>query len=470
MFLSVFGRVARGVGTRLRSAMVLALALLLITGLAPLPAGMRILGARPAPARQASSATQDASALEATQEVLGSVSRLRELNILQPVKSGVKTHDEIEQSVILDLDENTPREELEASAKTLAKFGLVPAGFPLRDYEVKLLREQVAGYYEPKTKMFYLASWIPASEQKTVMAHELTHALQDQHFNLRRLDHWPRGDSDAELAAHSLVEGEATVIMMMYSAEQAGYKLDVRHLGPLTASMQKEMQETDSDKYPVLSGAPLILREGLQFPYVYGIGFVQEVLKERSWAALDAGYSRLPASTKQIMHPDRFLTHDDPVKIAITELGPALGRGWKRIDWDVNGEFGYLMVLSQFIGRGPASAAAQGWSGDQYVLYENERGGLVLAQFTSWEGAAEARRFFEAYSARTQARYKVDGPVRNTATARTYKTDEGLVQIEIRDNDVIVVEGAESGDQLAKVVDSVWKSKKAIPATAVQKL
>src|SRR5262249_42592215 len=122
---------------------------------------------------QAKLASPDASSsLSATGEVLKDVSRIRHLEILQPVKSGMKSHDEIEQSVIRDLDESTTPEEFDATSKTLIKLGMIPKGFHLREYVIKLLREQVAGYYEPKTKVFYLASWLPISEQKSVMAHE----------------------------------------------------------------------------------------------------------------------------------------------------------------------------------------------------------------------------------------------------------------------------------------------------------
>src|SRR6185503_12007615 len=143
----------------------------------------------------------DAVALKSTDEILKIVSRLRTLEIKQSVKSSFKTKEEIKDSVLKDLDENTPREEFEASQKTLVVLGLVSASFDLRDYVVQLLREQVAGFYDPKTKEFYLAAWLPLSDQKRVIAHELVHALQDQHFNLRRFEKWPKGDSDAELAA-----------------------------------------------------------------------------------------------------------------------------------------------------------------------------------------------------------------------------------------------------------------------------
>ncbi|MGH9823917.1 MAG: hypothetical protein ACREDR_11780, partial [Blastocatellia bacterium] len=112
----------------------------------------------------------DSSALAATDDVLKVVSRLRHLSIVEPVKSGFKTHDQIEESVIKDLDDSTSPAEMEATSKTLLKLGLIPKDFALRPYTIKMLREQVAGYYDPKTKFFYLASWLPLSDQKTVMA------------------------------------------------------------------------------------------------------------------------------------------------------------------------------------------------------------------------------------------------------------------------------------------------------------
>src|SRR5262252_5548769 len=191
-------------------------------------------GAAPKPFQAPALAKPGEAALVATGEVLGVVSRLRHLSVLHPVKSGMKTHDEIEQSVIRDLDESTTPAEFEASSKTLLKLGLIPKGFQLRDYVVKLLREQVAGFYDPKTKEFYLAAWLPISEQKRVMAHELVHALQDQHFNLRRFDKWPKGDSDAEMAAHALIEGDATVLMYQYDIDEQGLKISVSRLPSLT--------------------------------------------------------------------------------------------------------------------------------------------------------------------------------------------------------------------------------------------
>src|SRR5215467_2160849 len=424
-------------------------------------------GAAPKPFQAPALARPGEAALDATGEVLGVVSRLRQLSVLHPVKSGMKTHDEIEQSVIRDLDESTTPEEFAATSKTLVKLGLISKGFRLRDYVVKLLREQVAGFYEPKTKEFYLASWLPISEQKSVMAHELTHALQDQHFNLRRFERWPTGDSDAELAAHALMEGEATAVMLQYSAEKDGWNLDLAKVPSLTERMLEQDSGDDSAKYPVLSGAPMVLKENLQFPYVYGVGFVQGILKYRSWRQLDDCYAHLPQSTKHIMHPDRYLAHDDPVKIQIADLNPVLGKGWKRADEDVNGEFGYMVLLTQFINKQSARAAAAGWSGDRYALYENPAtGDSVLAQYTTWDTAKDAREFFDAYAHRSEARYKATRSAKSQPNDCVIETSEGLVYIGLRDKDVIVIEGAGNQQQVASLSEILWKSKKSLPASS----
>ncbi|HST22800.1 MAG TPA: hypothetical protein VLR90_16875 [Blastocatellia bacterium] len=403
-----------------------------------------------------------APTLAATDDVLKVVSRLRDLEIKHPVKSALKTRDEIEASVIRDLDESTPPEEFEASQKTLVKMGLIGKDFQLRNYIVKLLREQVAGYYEPKTKEFYLAAWLPMSEQKKVMAHELVHALQDQHFDLRRFEKWPKGDSDAELAAHALVEGEATLVMIQYDLEQSGMRgIDMTRIGSLTDRLIEADTNTDDPNYPVLSASPNVLRENLQFPYVYGAGFAQAVLKNGSWRGLDSVYQQLPASTEQIIHPEKYLARENPVKIEIPALVTIFGRTWKQSDADVNGEFGYQVLLGEFIPRSAARTAATGWGGDRYAFYENKAAGeSALIQYTTWDTAKDAKEFFDAYSLRSEKRYKVSGPTDANAQPRIYETSEGLVSIELRDRDVVIIEGAQNRSQLASLQARVWESKK----------
>jgi hypothetical protein len=317
--------------------------------------------------------TSEPASLKATEEILKVVASLRELPVKQPVKSGAKTREQIKESVIKDLSESNTPEEVEASSKTLKRLGLLPKDFKLRDYMISLLAEQVAGYYDPKSQFFYLASWIPLAEQKTVIAHELVHALQDQHFNLRRFEKWKKGDSDAETAAHALAEGEATIVMYQYEFAERGLKFDITKLPALTEMLLAEGTDNDSGKFPVLAKAPNALKESLQFPYFYGAGFVQAMLKKGSWKTLDEAYAQLPASTEQIIHPEKFLAKEAPVKIELADLSATLGRDWKQIDSDSNGEFGYHLILVEYTAKADARAAAAGWGGDRYATYADKK-------------------------------------------------------------------------------------------------
>ncbi|MBI3652585.1 MAG: hypothetical protein HY231_16310 [Acidobacteria bacterium] len=406
-------------------------------------------------------ADNNTDALKATDEILQIVSKLRQLEIKQPVKRGAKTRDEIKASIIHDLDDSNTPAEFEATAKTLKKFGLLPSQFQLRDYTIRLLTEQVAGFYDPKTEFFYLASWIPLAEQKTVIAHELTHALQDQHFNLKRFDKWPKGDSDAETAAHAIAEGEATIVMFQYDFGEKGIPFDVTRLPSLTELLLAEGVDNDEKKFPVLSNAPTVLKEGLQFPYFYGAGFVQALLKKGGWSRVNEAYATLPASTEQVMHPDKFLAKELPVKVELADLTATLGRDWQRIDTDINGEFGFQLLLGEFIDKAKARTAAAGWGGDHYATYENKTSNAVLvAQFTNWDSLKDAEEFFNAYSERTEKRYNSKSASFSNATSRVYQTSEGWVILEWRDKDVVILEGAYSREQLQRLSQQFWKSKK----------
>src|SRR6266481_629034 len=159
---------------------------------------------------------RNAALIAATSDVLKETSEIRQLAVLRPVQSSTQSRTEIERMLIKNLDDETTPAQMHAGEVTLKRLGLAPPDFQYRALMLRVLTEQVAGYYDPKTGDFHLADWIDLDGQRPVMAHELTHALQDQHFNLRRFEHWPKGESDSELAYHSLVEGDATLTMTFY--------------------------------------------------------------------------------------------------------------------------------------------------------------------------------------------------------------------------------------------------------------
>lgn len=408
-----------------------------------------------ASADKAADATRAAAELAVPVELVSEVARLRGLEILRPVSSGLKSREDINALVLDDLKENSTPERIAIGTAMLKFLGLVGDDFDLGRETVSLLTEQIAGFYDPKTKIFYLADWIPMEEQRTVIVHELTHALADQHFDLRRLEKWPDGDADAELAARALVEGDATALMFAFTL----YERNLPHqLGSfpvsLTDMLRRMVQESEGDR-PVFSKTPKVLRESLQFPYVYGAGFVQRLLREGSWARVGDAYRTFPASTEQVMHPEKYLKGEMPVRIELPDLAPLLGAGFKRVDADVNGEFGYYLILEAQLGDREASDAAAGWGGDRYHFYvDRDNASPVLVHESAWDTEADAAEFYSAYAERTRRRIAASGSGEIAPNVRQWKTDAGTYHIERSGLRVIAIEGFRGRD-VNSIVTSV---------------
>src|SRR5215211_5185808 len=345
----------------------------------------------------AAGAAQNAAIVSTTAAVLRETSEPRELSILKTVKSGAQSRADIERMIVKNLEAEITPAEMHAAELLLKAFGLAPEEFAYRDFLIKLLTEQVAGYYDPKAQQFYLADWIELEGQKPVMAHELTHALQDQHFNLKRFEKWPMGDSDGELAAHALIEGDATLAMTLYMARNPMVALAfIRSLGS---------QEIATEQF---KQAPRALRESLLFPYEEGSAWATQLYKRGGWEMVSQAFTKLPQSSEQILHADKYFSYEAPQKVALPDFRSVLGPSWKRIDYDVNGEWGYFLILDEYLNDVVESKqAAAGWAGDRFALYETGKADeTFVAQLTAWDTPADAREFFDAYAKRISKRYR----------------------------------------------------------------
>lgn len=409
----------------------------------------------PASAQQTAPAVTPANARSAaitaaTEEVLSETSQIRELPILRPVKSGAQTRADIERMIVKNLDEETTPAEMHATELSLKKLGLVPNDFQYRPFLISLLSEQVAGYYDPKAQQFYLADWIDLEGQLPVMAHELTHALQDQHFNLRRFDKWPKGDSDAELAAHSLIEGDATLAMMQYILRKP----------ERAREFIKSMSGTAASANEKIESAPRALRESLLFPYEQGAQFVTRLYGRGGWKEVSQAFTTLPQSTEQILHADKYFAREAPIKVEMADISAKLGKGWKRIDYDVNGEWSYYLILDEYLkSTDESEKAAAGWGGDRYAVYEGPKGEVVLAQLTAWDSLDDAQEFFGAYVKRTEVRYGItlkgfSGP---RSTLSEGATREGRVAIEQNGKNVLILEGFSDKLDSWALRKAIWK-------------
>lgn len=396
--------------------------------------------------------------LSASDEILKKVASLRGLPVLTPVPSGLKSRSEIQAVVLKNMGETTTPQELANSSSLLRFLGLVPSDFDLEKETTALLTEQIAGFYDPKSRYFYLADWIPLDDQRPIIAHELTHALTDQHFDLRRFEKWPDGDGDAELAAHALVEGDATALMFEFSLAERNAPHDLGALPVSLMDLLKGSLGQEDPEHPVLNRAPAVLRESLEFPYLYGLGFTQTLLKNGGWQKVSAAYKKLPASTEQIIHPDKYLSNEAPVVVEIADLATQIGAGYKRVQSDVNGEFGYYLILRESLGADRAEVAAAGWGGDTYGFYLKPGGGATLVQGTVWDSTEDAEEFARAYKERIAKRYPNAAGIASDSAAIEWKTDLGLAYLERRGNRVVIIEGFR-GEDVAPLAAAIWKSR-----------
>ena len=446
--------------------------------------GVRAQRARAIKKEVANTAARNTAIIETTSAVLKETSEIRELPVRRPVKSGAESRADIERMLIRNLDKQTTPADMRATELALRKFGLVGSTFQYRPFIIKLLTEQVAGYYDTRAQQFYLADWLDLEGQKPVMSHELAHALQDQHFNLRRFEKWPKGDSDAELAAHALIEGDATLAMTFYMVRNPLVALAFRRsLGAGGISTEQYDQ------------APRAIRESLIFPYLNGAEWATQLYKRGGWKTITAAYARLPLSTEQILHPDKYFSYKRPVKMVLPDVAGLLnassqqtaissqpkrrGAGrppassaragrqarkrspasprphqvfaWRRIDSDVNGEWSYYLLLDQFLNSATESKrAAAGWGGDRYDVYEGPGGQVFLAQLTAWDTENDAREFYDAYIKRTRQRYADEKELDTDSQSEgqslsAWETGEGAVVIQLRGSRVAILEGIPAG-------------------------
>jgi len=390
---------------------------------------------------------QNAAIVSTTAAVLRETSELRELSILKTVKSGAQSRADIERMIVKNLEAETTPEEMHAAEVLLKAFGLAPKEFAYRSFLVKLLTEQVAGYYDPKAQQFYLADWIELEGQKPVMAHELTHALQDQHFNLKRFEKWPKGDSDAELAAHALIEGDATLAMTLYMARNPLVALAfLRSLGS---------QEIASEQF---KQAPRALRESLLFPYEEGSKWATQLYRRGGWEMVSQAFAKLPQSSEQILHAEKYFSYEAPQKLTLPDFKSVLGPSWKRIDYDVNGEWGCFLILDEFLNNATESKqASAGWGGDRFALYEpGKPGETFIAQLTAWDTPQDAKEFFDAYAKRTAKRYAGAAATVQKDDRIEWQTSAGGIAMELRGSRVAILEGIPAKTNANKLLRMIW--------------
>ena len=386
----------------------------------------------------------------AADEILRQVVALRGLSSRSKVQRGVLSRTQIGAKLRERVDEEYTAAEVSAETRVLRRLGLLPVGLDYKKLLIDLLMEQVAGFYDPKLKRLYIADWLPLDMQRPAIAHELEHALQDQHFDLLALTKPIKDDGDRQLAHAALVEGDGTAVMLELQAQSM--RLPVEQLPDLVSQLGEQLLHGAPGQTPAFDGAPTYVRDTLIFPYLEGLRFVMALRRGKPWSRIDAAFKQPPSSTEQILHPDRYLSHDEPVLIDAAPLAQLAPR--KEIRRDVMGELGLRILFRTRLPEPQADAAAAGWGGDRLVAYaSDDRPVPVLVDRSAWDTELDAKEAFDAFAALFG---KITGAkAAATETSARYVDTNGEVwRVERRGADLVVLLGAPALDD--KLFDEAW--------------
>jgi hypothetical protein len=373
----------------------------------------------------------------AADEVLAQMSQITALKQLSPVKKTLRSRAEIRAYVIHEMNEDKEPAERYASEKSAEALGLIPKGFDFDNFMVELLTEQIAGLYDPKAQEFYIADWIPLEDQRMVMAHELTHALQDQHYKIEDWVKAARPNDDAELARESVLEGSAMAAMIDYLLLDKGLSIkDVPDIDPT-------MMIGDLDDTPTMKKAPAFLRDSLIFPYMAGLSFSAAILKPNGWSSMPRVFAKPPVSSQQIMHPALYKQGKTPAAVTLPAIDALLGADYAKLEDNVLGEFGWKEVLQQFLDEKRATPLAAAWEGDRYVVFEQKKSKhLVLVTHLKLAGEEQTARFFGQYSEALEKKYSERSNLFRRADFFSFTTPDGDVFLHCVATECITVEGA----------------------------
>jgi hypothetical protein len=383
------------------------------------------------------SGTADAEFLQAADEVLAQMSKILSLPIKEPLKKSVRSREEIREFLIRQMRQGKDDAKRYADQKALEALALIPKGYPLDQKLLALLTEQIAGLYDPREREFFIADWTQPTEQRIIMAHELTHALQDQYFHVEKWEDEVKSNDDAQLARESVLEGSAIIAMIDYLLRDSGKSSrDIKDFDPT-------LLLGDVNDSPELSQAPMVIQDEITFPYVPGASFVQRALKAWSgWPDLHRLFENPPASTQQILHPDLYFRGVAPAQVDLTPVTKAVPRGWKKLDENILGEFAINEILKQFLGKGRADELAPSWAGDRYAIYQRESGTqtLLLIRLKLSDESA-ATRFFGAYRNLLEMKDEKRTAVSRRQNFFSFNTSEGGVFLRCHGDECLIAEG-----------------------------
>jgi hypothetical protein len=341
---------------------------------------------------------------ELVDSLRGPVERATKLKFRTPPRSALRSREQVRQYLLAKLDQELPPARMRGLETAYRLFGLLPDTLELRGLLLDLYAEQVAGYYDPDSAMLFGVAGAEREQLHLVLAHEMVHALQGQYLPLDSiLD--ATDNNDRLTAAQSILEGQATLA----SIEVLAPGQHVTEMPQFWEMYRDQVREKQS-LMPVFAGAPLVVREALIFPYLDGAEFMFWWNTSGPRDTLPYG-PRMPVSTEQILHPERYARGDQPVVLAFpADSGVAYE--------DVLGENEVRVVLASLAKSDEVQTTVPlGWGGDRFRVYDAP-GGPALVWYVVWDDQRSADRFV-----------RTAGPKLKQTSRQGYRAEFGPVTV-----------------------------------------
>jgi hypothetical protein len=381
------------------------------------------------------------------------VTQLRGLTPYQDVPQTALTPQQYRDRMIADMADADSQKSVEDSRQLMVALGLLSPDVDLYQMMLDFRTGIVLGEYDPETKQLYVITGQDLTRplERVTLAHEFTHALQDQHFDIQKLLPKDSDNSDRDLAVSSLLEGDALISEQLYEI----------HALTRAERQEKRRQEQAMSGQLNMDRVPLVILEETYFPYVYGPEFVSAIIgREALRQAVDSGtgygpavqriFENPPKSTAQIIHPEKYRNNVAPIEVTFPDLAAALGPGWEQRRKDLLGEIDHRILIQQFVNRELGDRAADGWAGDAFALLRNGNQTAVVAR-TIWDTPNDAQEWFDAYTRAMTARYRQNlQGVDQRANRVLWRTSDGQ-QLLTMDGNTTTMIIAPTADQISRL-------------------
>jgi hypothetical protein len=401
-------------------------------------------------------------------ELRKNLEEIRGLKFKKTIQISYKDRGEMDSYVRELMQRESKSEVREGEMKALVEFGLLPEEIDLEKSLAAFYAKQALGFYDIERARLVLISDLLSDQDLLknpnmaeankvlyeyfgidlvdfALLHELDHALIDQNFPLREFRKSGESNFDKSLCYRAFIEGEAILANHIFIFRPLGVEKEIVD-GKFSVDNIIDQQSSLGFAYDI-SSLPRYITAVALFPYQNGLDFVTEIYLKGGWKEVNALYSYPPDSTEHILHPEKYIQKKDPPKVVLlAKMDSLIGPQWRVLDQNTLGEFRISLLISALLEKDDTSLiASEGWGGDQYILFEDDKQNRILHFKSVWDSERDAQEFYEAFIRGNQHQsFAEEGAQSEKGNEKTLKKDQIKIFMKISGDIVEIIRGPAS--------------------------